>query len=356
MSFCNQKGGGFGVLTMQKGQVGQFLSAVSQKMKVLVPSEENGTVLFLPWNGERKIEWNKKSTLPPKDILFPKVEALYSYQLQGADVKIKRALLDAETTLLFGVRSCDARSFMLMDKVFLGDQFVEAGYAARRDKTLIVALACSEELSPACYCTSMGVDPQGGQGADLILHQLGPAEGGEKDILGVESLTPGGNNFLNEYRDEFFDVYPDEGVPKKDVCKFVFETQGVAGKLRQIFEHPLWEELSRRCLSCGICTYLCPTCHCFDIPEGKTYGKGESFRCWDSCMFPDFTLMAGGYNPRPTRTERFRNRFMHKLCFFPERYGELACTGCGRCLEHCPVHLDSSLVVSKVLEVETGAK
>ncbi|MBR3004774.1 MAG: 4Fe-4S dicluster domain-containing protein, partial [Lachnospiraceae bacterium] len=125
-------------------------------------------------------------------------------------------------------------------------------------------------------------------------------------------------------------------------------------KLAKMFEHPIWDKVTKGCIGCGTCTFVCPTCYCFDI-DSENYGaEGCKYRCWDSCMFSDYTRLAGGANPRPTKKERLRNRYMHKLSYFNERYGETLCVGCGRCVEKCPAHLDISEFIEKASAAELG--
>jgi ferredoxin len=134
----------------------------------------------------------------------------------------------------------------------------------------------------------------------------------------------------------------DHGPVERDIktADFGLNLEGLPADLKNRFEDPAWDKLYKSCLSCGVCTYVCPTCYCFDVEDYGHDAEGERFRCWDSCMFGHFTQMAGGHNPRAGRKERVRQRFMHKLQYYPEVYQEIACVGCGRCLRSCPVNLD----------------
>ena len=123
-----------------------------------------------------------------------------------------------------------------------------------------------------------------------------------------------------------------------------------------MFDSPFWDDESMSCIRCGICTYLCPTCHCFDINDEviSSYPlKGKRVRTWDNCQFPDFTMHSSGHNPRPDKASRLRQRILHKYNYFVEKYGHYQCTGCGRCVSKCPVGIDIIEVLNKVNDYES---
>ncbi|MDH7498291.1 MAG: 4Fe-4S dicluster domain-containing protein, partial [Syntrophomonadaceae bacterium] len=229
-----------------------------------------------------------------------------------------------------------------LDEVFLTRTYVDEFYRARRDNTTLVARSCPAP-GPNCFCSSMGVDPMQPAGADVILHDLGEA-------WGWEPVTERGQQLTSRVRD----LLQDGGFEKPQAGAFAIELdmQGVPEKLAALFEHPLWEELAARCMNCGICTYVCPSCYCFDIQVKNRGSEGYRFRCWDSCMYYEYSKMAGGHNPRERKADRFRNRFLHKLEFFHERYGSLLCTGCGRCMAMCPHGVNIVTLIERVREVE----
>lgn len=115
---------------------------------------------------------------------------------------------------------------------------------------------------------------------------------------------------------------------------------GLKEKLRNGFDSPLWGTIAERCLGCGVCTYLCPTCHCFDISDKIKGERGRRMRSWDSCQYALFTMHASGHNPRPSKRERMRQRIMHKFLYAQDNFKETFCVGCGRCVRSCPVNLD----------------
>jgi len=130
------------------------------------------------------------------------------------------------------------------------------------------------------------------------------------------------------------------------------DTQAVASRLEEADVLEFWDAISEKCVGCSICTYLCPTCHCFDITDEIIEDKAVRLRTWDSCAFPLFTLEASGFNPRPSQRERFRNRILHKFAYIPENHGQIGCVGCGRCVDACPVNLDIRQVLMDIVQME----
>ena len=247
---------------------------------------------------------------------------------------------DKEPKLLFGVRSCDMKSLECLDQVFLTKGFVDQFYKEKRDNTTIIALNCTKP-GQACFCTSMGVDPQNGVNADIQAYLSG-------DYIGFEAKTEKGSKALDLIKGQLAEQQIK--IPDALDFKLKVDVEGVPEKLKGMFESPVWEEVSRKCLNCGACTFVCPTCHCFDISQNVRGEEGTKYRCWDSCMYGEYTQMAGGHNPRPGKKEKVRNRFMHKLSYFPERYNMLLCTGCGRCINVCPINMDITSIINKIKE------
>lgn len=297
------------------------------------------TVFDFPFEGPN-------SEKPVKDVLFPSVEKMYEYK-RGLKGEIREIAPSDEKTLLFGVRPCDAKSIDAMDKVFLTKNYVDSYYAKRRDNATIVAVGCTEP-SRTCFCDSMGLNPNDAPSADVMVNAKDDAyvfraytKKGEEVLSKIESLATAG---------------ADESFEANVKCSLqINKCEDLDKKLAKMFEHPIWDKVTKGCLGCGTCTYVCPTCYCFDI-DSENYGsEGCKYRCWDSCMFSDYTRMAGGANPRPSKKERLRNRYMHKLSYFNERYGETLCVGCGRCIEKCPSHLDISEFIEKASKVDVDA-
>lgn len=291
----------------------------------------------------------------PKDIFFPQVENLLRFQQEGKHLSLEQLQPEDRKVIIMGLRACDARSFAILDKVFLVPP-VDTYYKKRREQAVLIGMACSDP-EETCFCGSFRIDPTRPE-ADVITSMVQGDLYWQVVTSKGEELTKTvlASGLLVEAAQEELELCQAQGARAKAILKelplgtYKFNDGLYADELKT-FKDPKWAELSSNCLSCCVCTYICPTCHCYDIRDYKVSDtKVERYRCWDSCMCRDFTKMAHG-NPRKTKLERFRQRYMHKLVYFPENHqGTYACVGCGRCLQKCPVNLNI-VKVAKVLEV-----
>lgn len=285
-----------------------------------------------------------------KDIFFPQVETLLAFKRAGKHLEIEAPELANAPTIAFGVRACDARSFELLDKVFLKAP-VDAYYAARRKACTLIGLGCSAP-EETCFCGTFGIDATK-PATDVATWLVGDELYWEAQTEKGEALTKALGDVL--VAAEETSVAEQQAATKAMLKAMPLGSFKIADKIPadelKTFNSAVWDKLSAGCLSCCSCTFVCPTCHCYDIRDYNVDdSKTERFRCWDSCMNRDFTKMAGG-NPRKSKKERFRQRFMHKLVYFPENNeGAFACVGCGRCLSKCPMNLNI-VKVAKALEV-----
>ncbi len=332
-------------MILKKDKLTGLLGKLAAESTVYVPSMRDEVSCFAPYQEGESVEFGgAKTDISPKETLFPQTETLYTYYTLGEDLTIEETV-NQTNQILFGVRSCDSYGIERLDEVFLTRTFVDTPYYERRKNTLIVALGCTAP-ERNCFCTSFGIDPHAASGADIQLLDVG-------DAYTVEALTEKGQKALGAW-DEFCEDV-DAEAPAAIKCSLTIDTSDIKGSLEKMFDDPYWESLSMKCIGCGTCAFVCPTCHCFDISQSNQGNKGFRFRAWDSCTFPDYTLMAGNHNPRPNKKNRLRNRFMHKLSFFEDRYGSSMCCGCGRCIEMCPVGIDISRVIEDAKEVSSHA-
>ena len=255
-----------------------------------------------------------------------------------------------EKKIIFGIRSCDAKSIAILDHAFKGD-YKDPYFLKRRENTILIGLSCNKpEIN--CFCTSFDDTPASSKYVDILLTDIG-------DKYFVEVTNDKGKQLTKGMSQLFKPAKESDAKKKKEIEKNAVDmisrhqkTNGITEKLDKIFDNPFWKDIAFKCVGCGTCTYLCPTCHCFDIQDESTLTKGARVRVWDTCMNPEYTLHASGYNPRPARTNRVRNRIYHKYNYYPKNFDVIACVGCGRCIDLCPVNIDIIDVVTKAGEVK----
>lgn len=321
----------------------RFLDYLARDLKLVAPArDEEGIISFRPVEGPGQVLMDyQNSTVPPKTFFFPQTEKMFSFSYFKEGVKLD-SVSGPDRMVLFGVRPCDLRSILSLDPVF-GGTFKDPYYLERRNNSTIIGMACSKP-SPRCFCTTFGFGPEDGEGADIMLIPAGSG-------YIVELRTDRGGELAASQGGIFEKKPAAEGALAAPQVKKI-DLTGVKEVLDDNFDLEYWDCIFEKCLGCGICTYLCPTCHCFDIFDFTAGGPGgERRRGWDSCMFGHFTLMAGGHNPRPSKKERVRNRFMHKLKYHIDRYGLAGCVGCGRCVKACPVNIDIRRIITDLGEV-----
>ena len=325
--------------------INKLFSRINGSRALYMPVLRNGQADFHRW--EDGIEWAKdelKTSKSAKDLFFPQSEDIVSFKKEGKQLSIKTAEVPDEKFVIFGVRACDARSFEIMDMVFLADPADEF-YKKRRENGMIISTACGEP-DETCFCTVFGVDPA--QPAGDVRTWM--ADG----ALYWDAVTEKGKALTEELEDLFEDGDDGPVELQKQQTAEIMKQLPLTGlttdkwsetELLDLFNDSRWQELSHACLGCGACTFVCPTCQCYDVRDYDTGHGIQRYRCWDSCMYKDFTLMAHGTN-RPTQMQRFRQRFMHKLKYFPENNnGAFMCVGCGRCVSKCPISMNIAKVM-----------
>ena len=339
------------MLRISADKIYQLLEAASAAQTVYIPADrEDGEAEFRKYETGMQLT-NRLNTLrSAKDFFFPQTENLVEFKMDGKNIEINDIRRECEDFVIFGVRACDARSFTILDKVYLVDP-VDSFYKSRRDHGTVVTMACSRPAE-TCFCQTFGIDPTAPEGDcsvwnDGSYYYFQPnTKKGQKFVDSVSSLLEDGDTAgLDKSVEKTKEV-----MKKLPLANLSAENFG-GDKLNEYFNSDKWAELSESCLGCGTCTFVCPTCQCYDIKDFNTGHGIKRYRCWDSCMYSDFTKMAHG-NPRLTQLERFRQRFMHKLVYFPaNNNGEFGCVGCGRCLSKCPISMNI-VKVMKALEVK----
>ena len=335
------------MLYLAKEKLELFFEKASEKLNVYVPVDNGKGASYKKWEKGTVVSNALHTTRSAKDFFFPQTENLVEFKMDGKNIEIIDPRRETEDYAVFGVRPCDVKSFKILDRVFLSEP-VDSYYKNRRDHGIILGLSCNRP-SETCFCTTFGIDAAE-PGADVDFTE---ADGG----YFVKANTEKGSAFVESLGDIFEDRDSAPAEKAKEAVREITKklplasltTDGFGGdKLSELFDDESWGELCESCLACGTCTFVCPTCQCYDIRDYDTGHGVCRFRCWDSCMYSDFTKMAHG-NPRLTQKERFRQRFMHKLVYFPANNdGEYGCVGCGRCVASCPVNMNIVKVMKKL--------
>lgn len=280
--------------------------------------------------------------LSPKTTVFPQSEVLLKCSLnaqQNALAPMDVVVEDPSPILVLGLRPCDAKAISLLRKNFDTAQYKDPYFLNRLNQTTFVGVACTSPCD-TCFCTSAGGGgPFSEEGLDALLIP-------EEDSYIIKSLTPKGETFLQRGFLKGTDLEESVLFPMVEEAmnkiSTTIETSTLSKKnLLDLYNAPFWGEAAFACINCGTCTFVCPTCWCFDLQDEASKTHSKRFRNWDSCMFPLFTLHTSGHNPRASKTQRFRQRFMHKLKYFIDKYEDgIMCVGCGRCVRLCPVNID----------------
>ena len=320
-------------------------AAIAAENDLFLPIKAAGQTNFGLWTENAEVDIDTLKTVKSgKDIFFPQSETLYKVRREEGKFAIEGEAPRQTPFVVFGIRGCDVKALAVLDKVFLSDP-VDSYYAARRQMGTIVSQACGRP-DTSCFCKVFGVDCADPEG-DVVTWLMGEELYWQPKTEKGEALTAKLANLLEKADDNAMDAAKDAIrviVEKLPYSNLSLEKWGAAAADAN-FDSPLWEEMYKPCLACGTCTFVCPTCQCYDIKDYSTGNSVQRYRCWDSCMYSDFTMMAHGNN-RTSQMQRFRQRFMHKLAYFPaNNEGMFSCVGCGRCVDKCPSHLNIVKVI-----------
>lgn len=342
---------------IEKNNLKALFRKIASLQDLILPVKVADQTNFGIWTEEAEVDLvTLKTVKSGKDAFFPQSETLYTCVKDGKKISIEPEALRDKPFVVFGMKACDVKGVEVLDKVFLAEP-VDTFYAARRAHGTIVAMACHEP-EDTCFCKVFGTDcaePSADVAVWMVeesLYWKALTEKGEALTDAVKELLTDGDSEdeqkLEEEKTAIRSIV--EKLPYTDLSLEGWDGNATDSK----FNSSIWEDLYKPCLACGTCTFVCPTCQCYDIKDYDTGHGIKRYRCWDSCMYSDFTMMAHGNN-RTSQMQRFRQRFMHKLVYFPANNdGMYSCVGCGRCVEKCPSALNIVKVIKAFQKQEGG--
>jgi ferredoxin len=341
--------------TLPLARLNEWLKAIQSNYRLFAPTADaDGVVAFRPVDDPAAIVLAPGVTPEPmKSLFMPTSEVLFRYSYKGDKAVVAETEVDASPWVVFGARLCDAKAQAIVD-VLWADREPDPYYKARRESATIVAMNCNEAL-PECFCESIVQALSAPEGADVVVTLLG-------DRYLLETHSEKGEALLQATAGLLQDTTEADIPAREEIVKRVGESQPrkvavetVTEAIKAVYENAeFWKRLTRQCIGCGVCSFLCPTCTCFDVLDDAVGTSGYRYRCWDTCQFRSFCTEASGHDPKPEQWMKQRNRVGHKLWYSMERFGRISCTGCGRCIQGCPGNLDITKLVEEFSCVETS--
>jgi len=321
-----------------------WLGKIKEDRTLIAPQDVGkGHIHYRPVSDMDSITFDYiQPDMSAKEFLFPQTERLMRIEKRGDEVTLHDYLLEEEQ-VIFGLRPCDAHGFLAFDALFLEQDPPDAYYARRREMTTLVGLSCPQ-MWENCFCTSVGGGPEDPSHLDVLLTATG-------DSYAVQAVTDKGKTLLaSAETQEVSDLTLPE-IQHNDAVPILPNEDWPI-----LFNDQYWARLGERCLSCKLCTFVCPTCRCFDLRDEEVlFGTGlvvhDRMRVWDACTAPNYRTIAGGHNSRATKGQRIRNRYYCKFHYYPKDFGPLGCVGCGRCIEVCPVNIDIKEMLVQVTDL-----
>ena len=327
------------MLKISLDKLDRMFAAIAENHALYLPVDTKAGAAYQKWDETKKLSDALNTVRSAKDFFFPQTENLMDFKVEGKNIDIIDTRSECEDFVVFGVRACDVKSFEVLDRVFLAEP-CDSYYKNRREHGVIMSLACTKPAE-TCFCGTFGIDAKEPEGdvvcwkTDDALYMNAVSEKGKALVESLSSLTEETDGSAVEEQKK----QTAERLAKLPLAELSADAFG-DGKTSEFFNAPEWSELSESCLGCGTCTFVCPTCQCYDIKDFNTGHGVKRFRCWDSCMYSEFTKMSAG-QPRLTQLERFRQRFMHKLVYYPTNNdGLFSCVGCGRYVTKCPIQMN----------------
>lgn len=302
----------------------KFLSELADSAELWVPQKVNDRWRFEPYDPQKEITFPESIIhVSAKQLFFSKRRVIARFDT-ASDWSMTTVAAPDTARIIMGLHPCDVASIEYIDRVFLNSEHKDTLYEAERNRTVLIGMLC-EEMESYCHCTDRGLSPDRTEGMDVVFAK-------SKDGYLFRALTTKGQEIVDSAL-----LQDTADVPEKKQWPAGRYAIASAEEFMEMYDDDIWKELSDICLTCGICTFSCPTCVCFLIADEKHKGKGERVTVWDSCQLTAYSRMAGGHNARKKAANRVRNRTLDKFAYSKLRHGTISCTGCGRCAIVCPI-------------------
>jgi ferredoxin len=335
------------VKIIRKVDFPQWVEKLDNSHHLMGPKSVNNHYVFDDFHSAEEIDLGySTSVLPPKKALLPQSEVLLKFDLKNDSSEVIKT---KKSTIVMGVHTCDMHSIILLDEVFL-QGYRDQHYQAHRENTTFVTIECLEPCSEHAFCKDMGTLSIPEQ-FDLHLTDLGEAYAIDIGSTKGAALLEGLEVFQEPDNADYKLL---SRVMSNKWARFPYKLDTDITDLPSLMKvsqkSALWNELGERCLSCGLCTLVCPTCYCFDVHDeiDLALSEGIRFRIWDSCQLDQFAEVAGGHDFRAGRANRQRHRFMRKYNYQSISAGLLGCVGCGRCAQACTVDISPVKVLNRL--------
>ncbi len=334
------------IVKLPKENLAEFIGHLNSFGQIHAPVKRGEkSFVFAPVKELTEIELNcNRTILPLKKYFFKPVDTMFNFCAQkGYEVPVEE---QDKKYIIFGVHPCDIHGLKILDLVFSG-KYVDSYYFARRRRALIIGLDCTpDEL---CFCRSTGTDFVD-SGFDLFLSDIDDSYLVRVGTSIGDDIVTAADSLFCQVEKEDREKYKTKSIQRRESFQTEIQLQDFPEIMDLEYQSHLWQEVGEECLSCGTCSMVCPTCYCYAVFDELNLdaSSGQRKRRWDSCLFKDYALVAGGHNFRAERSSRVKNRFFHKQRGFVTQYGRPSCVGCGRCKAYCPAGIDIVEIVNKL--------
>ena len=324
---------------ISKKDIKGLLKHLSSGRTLVGPVDTGKVIEFREMTAPDVLQDDRVSYKSIKEFYFPQAEMMFSFKNEETHESTK-----PPGYVIFGAKPCDLEALRVMSTVYTTGKYADTFFQKRFEANLLIAVGCINP-KPECFCSVMGVDSEFSDFCDIMLSD-------DEDSYTLLYLSEKGQQALKSFPTT--SKITCDNKRKANISSEKKLMLGIGKEDAAYFDIIDWEKATKACRGCGICTYICPTCYCFDFKDVTEKGEARRYKCWDSCMYPKFTLHASGHNPRNKRHERYRQRVLHKYKYVPENFdGCTACTGCGRCIRSCPVGINIRSIIKQVMGVES---